>query len=63
MQVELDVKPFTGEAMETKVGLLAHFRIIFDQFYPFKAPKVQHINMKGLDTEQIEEILEKINKA
>ena len=61
--MELDVKPYTGEAMETKVGLLAQFRIIFDQYYPFKAPKVQIINMKGLDTEQIEEILDKTNQS
>ena len=61
VQLELDVKPYTGEAMDSKIGLLAQFRLIFDQFYPFKAPIVKYINNKGLDTEQFNEILDQVN--
>ena len=43
-----------------KVGLLAQVRMIFDQFYPFRAPKIQLINKKGLDQDQFEELLQKI---
>ena len=39
VQIELDLKPNTGMEM-AKVGLLAQVRMIFDQFYPFRAPKI-----------------------
>mgnify|MGYP007121701399 CR=1 FL=1 len=44
--------------MDTKIGLLAHFRLIFDEYYPFKAPHVQYVSNKGLDTEQFNEIID-----
>jgi hypothetical protein len=47
--------------MEAKVGLLAHFRFTFDQFYPYRAPRIQCTNSKGLDSEQVHEIIDKIS--
>ena len=48
VQIELDLKPNTGMD-NAKVGLLAQVRMIFDQFYPYRAPKILLINKKGLD--------------
>jgi hypothetical protein len=39
VQIELDLKPNTGMD-NAKVGLLAQVRMIFDQFYPYRAPKI-----------------------
>ena len=48
--------------MDAKIGLLAHFRLIFDQWYPFRQPRIQFINSKGIDYEQLHEIIDEINK-
>lgn len=56
VQLDLNVKPKTGIEMDAKVGLLAHFRFIFDQMYPFNAPKVICLNSKGIDYEQLKEV-------
>lgn len=61
VQMEINVKPKTGIEMETKVGLLAHFRFIFDQYYPFNPPQVICFNSKGIDEEQLKEVKTKIN--
>ena len=59
--IELNIKPYTGMEMDAKVGLLAHFKFIFDQLYPFRPPRVTCSNSKGIDTEQLHEIIDKIN--
>lgn len=56
----LNIKPNIGDNLE-KIGLLAHIKIIFDQFYPFKAPRVQFTNKKGLDEELFTEVLDQVN--
>lgn len=61
MWCDLNIKPYTGLEMEAKVGLLAHFRFTFDQFYPYRAPRIQCTNSKGLDSEQVHEIIDKIS--
>ena len=56
-ELELDIKPNTGGEDE-KVGLLLGVRLTFDQYYPYRAPKFQITNKKGLDEEQFVEIHE-----
>jgi hypothetical protein len=52
----MEIKPNTG-FNSAKVGLLVNCRIVFDQFYPFRAPSIKFTNKKGLDEEQFEAIL------
>jgi len=60
VQCELDLKPNTG-FNDAKVGLRVHCRMVFSQFYPFRAPKLSFTLSKGLDKEQFDEILDKID--
>lgn len=57
----MDVKPKTGFDM-AKVGLLVQCRVLFDQYYPFRAPVIKFTNKKGLDEEQFDEILDSMTK-
>ena len=56
----LNIKPNTG-MNEGKVGILAHLSLQFDQFYPFRAPRICFTNKKGLDDEQYDDIISQIN--
>jgi len=47
--------------MDAKVALTAHLRFVFDQSYPVKAPRVQFLYSKGLDAEQLKEIIDQVN--
>ena len=57
----LDVKPSIG-IDESKNGLLSHLKITFEEGYPFKAPTFEFIIKKGLEQEQFEEIIQKMNE-
>jgi len=61
VQCELDIKPNIG-GDHAKVALLLNLRITFDQFYPYRAPRFQFTNKKGLEEEQYDEILDRINQ-
>lgn len=63
IQVELDIRPNTGIAAGAKIGLLAHVKLIFEQAYPFKEPKISYVKTMGLDDQQFNEILESFNAA
>ena len=57
----MDIKPNTGFDM-AKVGMMVHCRLVFDEFYPFRAPKSTLILKKGLDEYQFEGILRRFDK-
>lgn len=58
VQMELDIKPNTGFD-DAKVGLLVHCRLLFDQYYPYRAPQMSFTAKKGLDECQYDEIINK----
>lgn len=56
----LDIQPNTGFD-QNQISMLIHCKVVFDQFYPYRAPLFSFVNKKGLEEEQYEQILDKFN--
>jgi len=60
VECELEIKPSVGIDL-AKIGLITQIRITFDQYYPYRAPKLTFTSAKGLDEEQFDEMMEQMN--